>query len=82
MSQFCQHVSFSSKKFEDNLVLRRCRACGMVSVEGSDIWIFNGPTSLDHLRKLAKQRDEDKAREHAMLHSPTESPWWEPLAGA
>ncbi len=50
----------------------RCRVCGVYSVEGVARWL-NKP-DIDHLRRLAKQRDDDRRRDKEMITSDISDP--------
>ncbi len=52
----------------------RCRVCRRWSVDGSSHWLTVPDT--EHLRTLAKQRDDDKARHQLMMESPIDHPIW------
>ncbi len=51
-----------------------CRVCRRFSVDGSATWLEI--PLIDDLRRLARQRDDDKARHQLMMESPIEHPIW------
>ncbi len=51
-----------------------CRVCRRFSVDGSSTWLE--VPLIDELRKLIRQRDDDKARHQLMMESPIEHPIW------
>ncbi len=52
----------------------RCRVCKRYSLEGLSQWL--DAVDIDQMRRLAKQRDDDKARYQLMIESPIEHPIW------
>ncbi len=52
----------------------RCRVCRRYSLEGLSQWLTS--PDVDHLRKLAKQRDDDARRQQEMITSPITDPRW------
>ncbi len=52
----------------------RCRVCRRYSLEGLDSWLFE--PDVVFLRKLAKQRDDERARFQLMMETPIEHPIW------
>ena len=51
-----------------------CRVCRRYSLEGLAQWLTY--PDADQLRRLAKQRDDDKARFQLMMESPIDHPMW------
>ncbi len=52
----------------------RCRVCRTYSLDGFDRWFSEADVKL--FRKLAKQRDDDKARYQLMMESDINDPMW------
>jgi uncharacterized protein with PIN domain len=52
----------------------RCRVCRRYSLEGLGHWLTS--PDIEHLRQLAKQRDDDEARFQLMMESPISDPMW------
>ncbi len=52
----------------------KCRVCRRFSLEGLAVWLET--VNLIHLKKLARQRDDDNARHQLMMESPIEHPIW------
>ncbi len=56
----------------------RCRVCQRYSIDGCSEWvIFPAPETL---RRLATQRDDDKARFQLMMESDISHPMWTNLS--
>ncbi len=51
-----------------------CRVCRRYSLEGLSQWV--SIPDADYFRTLAKQRDDDKRRQHEMMTSDISDPRW------
>lgn len=52
----------------------KCRVCRRFSLEGLSQWVT--AVDVQQLRKLAKQRDDDKARFQLFMESSIDHPMW------